>query len=100
MELGGNLFLHWLGTILKSRGEKLINKGKPYVISNPNAKLANPFTLIINFTVNNIDKYQVVIQGRYANKYKESATGELDIPEKEINQIIASTRDRWFKKEL
>jgi len=100
MELGGNTFLCWLGEKLKNGGEKLITKGKPIVISNPTAKLANPFTLIVNFTVNNIDKYQVVVQGNYTEKYKESLESTLEIPERELNEIISSHKDKWFKKEI
>jgi len=72
MKIGGNRITLWVGKRMKNWGEKLIDKGNPLVISNPTAKMPNPFTLIVSFTVNNTEKYQVVLQGKYGEKYKHS----------------------------
>jgi len=97
IEVGGNKFKLWLGTELKKVAEKLIEGGKKNIISNPSCKLINPFTLIINFSVNN-EKYQLILQGNYKEKYKDSDDGNLDIDEKSMFLLINQSRKNWFKK--
>jgi hypothetical protein len=97
--IGGNKFKYRLGNKLKSIGENLINKGKVKVVTNPNCKLVNPFTLIVSFTLDNTEKYQVVVQGDYKKHYKESEDYVPDVTEKEMLMIIDSNKNGWFKKE-
>lgn len=115
IEIGGNSILLWYGNILiriskmfsklseryNKRGDKFIERGKKIIITNPKAVLYNPFTLIITFTVNNKDKYQLVTQGSYKEKYKEvSENDNVDNPltNEEIFYIIRINQDKWFLK--
>jgi len=98
MEIGGNRITLWIGRRMKNWGEKLINKGNPLVISNPTVKMPNPFTLIVSFTVNNTEKYQVVLQGQYGEKYKQSDDGIPNISEEEMFLLISHKKGSWFKK--
>jgi hypothetical protein len=66
-------------------------------VTNPSCKLPNPYTLIISFTVDGTDKYQVVTQGNYKKIYKESEDTP-DISEKELFMIIDQRQKEWFKK--
>lgn len=99
LKVGGNRLLHWFGKIIQKWGNNMVDRGKYKLITNPSAKLANPFTLLINFTVDGTEKYQVVIQGDYKKIYKESEDYIPDIPEKEMFMIIEQKQKNWFKKE-
>jgi len=99
IEIGGNRLLYWIGKKLQSRSESLIQRGKPMTISNPSCKLINPFTLIINFTVDTKDKYQLIMQGAYKDKYKQTVEDVPDISENEMYTLIVYGRSNWFKKE-
>lgn len=107
LKVGGNKFKVWIGESIEKLGKnintfgtKVIDSNKPITISNPNAKLVNPFTLLINFTVDNSQKYQIILQGNYKEKYKQSEDGIPDIEEKELLMIIADSQNIWFKKEI
>jgi len=95
-EFGGNSFLLNLGNFLIKKGEKYVNEGRKIIISNPTCRLINPFTLIINFTINNTDKYQVILQGDYKDKYKEFGTDVDVINNDEMFEIIISKQKEWF----
>lgn len=99
MKVGGRPLKHWIGTKLQSWGTKIINKNKHLVVTNPVCKLFNPFTLVINFTVDNIDKYQIIIQGDYKKIYKEVDDNVPELSERELFIIISENRIKWFKKE-
>jgi len=106
IKIGGNNLQLWYGKILtriskyyERRGEKLIAKGSKTIISNPTCKLCNAFTIIINFTVDNKKKYQLVLEGDYKKKYKEEGTEENPITNQEMFLLIRSNQDRWFLKE-
>jgi len=99
LEIGGNRFTLWLGKKIQKWGTNLINKGKSRIVTNPSCKLINPFTLLINFTVDGTEKYQLIVQGDYKKHYKESDDYIPDIGEKEIFIIINTRKDQWFKKE-
>jgi len=99
LTLGGNWFKYWLGKKIQNWGVNLITEGKPKLITNPTCKLINPFTLMVNFTVDGSEKYQLILQGDYKKHYKESEDYIPDIPEREIFIIISSNRNSWFKKE-
>lgn len=98
-KIGGNRFKKKLGEIFSRWGSNLERKGNKIIISNPKAKLLNPYTLIIHYTINNIDKYQIIIQGDYKDKYKELEDKVPSIPEKELFGIIARNKDKWFKRD-
>lgn len=99
LKVGGNRFLHWIGEKIQRWGNNIINRNKQTLVTNPTCKLANPFTLIISFTVDGLDKYQVVIQGDYKKIYKESEDYIPDISEKQLFMIIDQRQKDWFKKE-
>ncbi len=98
-EIGGNKFLLSLGNYLTNIGKRLIDKGTKTIISNPTCKLINPFTLLINFTVNNNTKYQLVLQGDYKNKYKEHQDSENPITNNEMFMVIKSHTKEWYLKD-
>ena len=99
MKVGGRPLKHWIGTKLQSWGAKIANKNKHIMVTNPSCKLFNPFTLVVNFTVDTNDKYQVVIQGDYKKIYKESVEDIPELTEREMFMIIAENKREWFKKE-
>lgn len=98
-EIGGNKFLLLLGNFLTKIGKSYIEKGTKTIISNPTCKLINPFTLIVNFTVNNSIKYQLVLQGDYKNKYKELQDSENPITNNEMFILIKSHTKKWYLKD-
>ncbi len=69
-EIGGNSIKLWLGNKLAKWGERLITKGSKLIVSNPTCKLHSPYLLVINFTVNNTEKYTLTLQGDYKERYK------------------------------
>ena len=106
LRVGGNSVKVWFGELLNSIGESFTKKGtnlvlnnKPKLVTNPTAKLVNPFTLMISFTVDTNQKYQVVLQGDYKEKYKECENGEINLTEHDLFLIINSSQPTWFKKE-
>ena len=106
LRVGGNSLKVWFGKFINDIGEFFTKKGttmvvnnKPKIVTNPSGKLINPFTLIITFTVDTNQKYQVVLQGDYKEKYKECENGEINLSENELFMIINSAQPIWFKKE-
>lgn len=96
----GNKFLFKLGNIIVNYGNNMINKNKENIVSNATAKLLNPFTLIINFTVNNVDKYQLIFEGDYKTQYRECIDDYIpNIPEDALYELIIANKRKWFKKE-
>jgi len=76
-EIGGSKLAIWYGKKLgkisdryKRRSEKFIAKGNKTIVSNPACKFINPFTLLFTFTVDNTNKYQLIHQGNFKEKYK------------------------------
>jgi len=94
----GEFFLI-ISNYFSEQGNKIMQKNKDKIVSNPSAKLFNPFTVVINFTVDNNEKYQILLQGDYKQKYKESEDGTFNLTEVELFDFIESYRDKWFKKE-
>lgn len=97
--IGGNRFYFWLGNILKKWSDKLIEKGKVKVITNPTAKIVNPYTVVIMFLVDGVNKYQIVLQGDFKEKYKNSEDGNIYISEKELLMSINHQSKNWFKRD-
>lgn len=95
-EIGGNQFKLWLGNKLTTLGNKLISKGKKTIIMNPSCRLLNPFTLSITFTVDIENKYQLVLQGDYKDRYKNMAENPIGLEEMYI--LIVTNKDNWFLK--
>lgn len=110
IEVGGNKltlrFGRWVGKLsekLKRKSDKLKKKGTPKLVANPTCKFINPFTLMINFTVDTTDKYQLVHEGNFKVKYKEAMkddeTDDCPISEHELFIIIERYQAKWFLKE-
>lgn len=77
-EIGGSTLAIWYGKLLgkiakryQRRSEKFITKGSKTIVANPTCKFINPFTILFSFTVNNTEKYQLVHQGDFKDRYKE-----------------------------
>ena len=103
LKVGGNRLKYKIGKRIQKWGTKMVEKGKYKIVTNPSCKLINPFTLIINFTLDNTEKYQVVLQGDYKQHYKESDDDKSthktpDILERELFILINQSQDRWYKK--
>lgn len=98
LKLGGNKFQYWLGKKIQKWSNRLIENGRYKVVTNPSCKLVNPFTLLINFTVDGNEKYQLILQGDYKKHYKESEDSTPDISEKEMFMLINEKQQSWFKK--
>lgn len=98
LKLGGNKFQYWLGKKIQKWSNRLIENGRYKVVTNPSCKLVNPFTLLINFTVDGNEKYQLILQGDYKKHYKESEDFTPDISEKEMFMLINEKQQSWFKK--
>lgn len=99
LKVGGRPLLFKVGHLLTSLGAKMMSKHRHKTVTNPTSKLANPFTLIVSFTVDNNDKYQIVIQGDYKKIYKETEDNTPDISQKELFIIIGENQNLWYKKE-
>ena len=106
LRVGGNSIKVWLGDVISNTGGILVKwgtkystKNKPRLVTNPSAKLINPFTLMISFTVDTNDKYQIIAQGDYKQKYKECVDGQIELSENDQFMIINQNRTLWFKKE-
>ena len=106
LRVGGNSIKVWIGekiekfgTFFAEWGTKIIVNNKTKIVTNPSAKLYNPFTLIVSFTVDTNQKFQVVLQGDYKEKYKECEDGQINLTETEMFMVINSSRGKWFKKE-
>lgn len=106
LKLGGNSFKESIGKWIENFGKKISEKGnsiqesaKPLIITNPICRVVNPFTLIISFTVNPSEKYQIVLEGDYKSIYRESDDKQVDMNNNEVFHIISTNRDKWFKKE-
>ncbi len=110
IEIGGNrlkagLGRVWLGIAkrMEERATRLLKSGTPKTVSNPSSRFINPFTLLITFTVNNVDKYQLIHEGDFKERYRELVKpddpSDLEpIGEKELFIIIQSHREKWFLK--
>jgi hypothetical protein len=112
IEIGGNKIKMLLGKIwlnianrCELRGSRLQKAGIPSTVSNPSSRFVNPFTLLITFTVNNTDKYQLVHEGDFKDRYRElvkpdeeEGVSEEPIEEKELFIIIGAYRKKWFQK--
>lgn len=106
LRVGGNSIMVMFGKTLANigktfltKGEDIITKNKTKMVTNPTAKLFNPFTLVISFTVDTNQKYQIVIQGDYKEKYKDSEDGVLNLTDEEMFRIINVSVGSWYKKE-
>ena len=105
LKIGGNDVMIWLGkqiakiaVAMQAWGERIETKSRPTLVTNPDAKLYNPFTLIISFTVDTNDKYQIILQGDYKQKYKDCQDGNINLPENDLFMIINQNRKLWYKK--
>jgi hypothetical protein len=100
LKLGGNSLLIRLGELLEKLGKNISNRHKPILVTNPSAKFINPFTLLVNFTIDSSKKYQVILQGDFKEKYKEfKEMDSLNLTEEELFKIIRDSKKDWFKKE-
>jgi len=83
-EMGGSRLSLKLGNYFAKLSKKYLDKGAKKILSNPTSKFVNPFTLILTFTMNNVDKYQVTMVNDYKEKFKEFKTKEAAAIEAKI----------------
>lgn len=91
--------LEWLGNTITVFGKQKSLENRPKAVTNPSAKLINPFTMMINFTVDVNEKYQIVLQGDYKQNYKDCVDGAVNILDENLFLIINQHQKEWFKKE-
>ena len=111
LKVGGNSIKVWVGkqiekfgSFLSTWGLNIVAKNKTKIVTNPTARFCNPFTIIISFTVDNSDKYQIVLQGDYKERYKGSVRDDsgntiLDMKDDELLMTIHQHKNEWFKKD-
>lgn len=109
--VGGNTIKFWFGqqiekfgAYINALGKDIVAKNKNRIVTNPTAKFCNPFTIIVSFTVDNSDKYQIVLQGDYKERYKDSVKDNngdsiLDMKDDELLLTIHQHKNEWFKKD-
>lgn len=102
-KIKGNKFLYSIGKSLNEFGTKIMNNNKSKIVTNINYDFINPFTLMVNFVLDNTEKYQIVIQGDYKEKYIEWSKTNKDetnslITEDQLYLLIIANRGKWFKK--
>ena len=76
-EIGGSSFALWrsrlnnrISECFKKRADRLHKIGSKTIISNPSCRFINHCTIIFHFTVNNTEKYQLINQGKYIDRFK------------------------------
>ena len=106
LKIGENTLKIWLGQLInklgepfKKYGDEIISRNQTKLITNPSAKLYNPWILVISFTVDVSKKYQLTFEGDYKQKYKECDNGDINLSEKEMFLIINQNSKSWFKKD-
>lgn len=92
-EIGGSSLSLRLGTYFGKLSKKYLDKGAKKVLSNPTSKFINPFTLILTFTMNNVDKYQVTMVNDYKEKFKEFKAKEAAAIEAKITAEVIKLRE-------
>jgi len=77
-EIGGNSIHLWrakingkIANFFQKKSERLTKKGNKTLITNPTCKFINHCTILFNFTIDTNEKYQLVHQGKFTEKYKE-----------------------------
>lgn len=100
LKVGGRPLKYKIGQLLSKLGKSIMEKNKDIFVTNPVCKIANPFTLIVSFTVDSSEKHQIVLQGDYKKLYKEAEDNTInDLSERELFIIIYENQKLWFKKE-
>ena len=101
----GNTPFLWLGQLLLkittpiyNKANELIEENRTKIVSNPSAEFFNPFTMVISFTVDVSSKFQILLQGDYRDKYKESGDKSVALSDEDLYIIINQNRNLWFKK--
>ena len=104
-EIGGSSIKLWRGKIngkisdfFKKRSEKLIKEGSKTIISNPSCKFINHCTIIFNFTVNTNEKFQLIHQGKFSERFKNWKKTQED----DANKIAQWEKEleEWEKKDV
>ena len=105
--IGGSLFFSIIGKFLGSLSKKLQDKSELYIergkvrkICNPSSKFINPFTILVQFSIDYKENYQLILQGDYRNKYKELGTDENPISEQEMVMLTKQNKHLWFSKNI
>lgn len=101
--VGGNKFFYSVGKMFVSLGNSMMNRNKSKVITNMSFEFINPFTLMINFVIDNTEKFQIIKQGDFKEKYIEWSKSNKEEPNLILNEdqlfiLITENRSKWFKK--
>lgn len=103
--IGGNSIKIWRGRLngkisdfFKKRSEKLIKEGKETIISNPSCKFINHCTILFNFTINTNEKYQLVHQGKFSDKFKSWKKLQEENENKHAQWLLDV--ERWEKEDV
>ena len=97
MKIQGNVFMQRLGNWLVAIGSGILSKHRTRIVTKAEFDFVNPFTMIVNFTIDNTDKYQILLQGDFKERYKEFRNGNFAIDDDAMLHIIKT--HKWFKKQ-
>jgi hypothetical protein len=104
MNVGGNKFLLWVGNTLVSIGNSLVANNKAKVVTNITYDFVNPFTLVLSFVVDSTEKYQILLQGDYKDKYieysksKNSSEDVTVLNQDQLENLVLVNKSKWFRK--
>ena len=95
----GNQFLFSLWKRRLEKAQRMVKKYEDTVVDITTILVPTPSMMVIKFTTtNNGNKYELVIQGKYAKQYKETSEG-LEVAPSSINAqaIIMNRLDEAFQ---
>lgn len=103
--IGGHTILVWIGKklnefsrYLAKKGELLIEKGEPIVLTNIEATWSNAHSILFTFNTQGTNKYQCFLQSKdYSEKYKLN-NEKVELTEEEMFRCVIMNKDLWFKR--